>query len=192
MSEETVVTEVTAPIEPTNTTPTVTDTGKTTEAAAVFTQAQVDAIIKERLDRADRKAAESTKKATEAAEQKALKEQGKYEELYKATQAELEAERNRAKALELAALKRDTAAKLGVPAGLAARLQGDTAEDIENDARALLESLPKPTAPNINAASGGGHAAQPLPAGMSEESIVAQAVRLGVDPVLYRKQLVRS
>ena len=189
MSEETVVTEVTAPIEPTNVA-TPEATGQ--QAVKTFTQQELDAIVKDRLDRADRKAQESTKKATADAEAKALREQGEFKTLYEKANAELEAERNRAKALELAALKRDTAAKLGVPAGLAARLQGETLEDIENDARALLESLPKPTAPNINAASGGGHAAQPLPNGMTEESIVAQAVRLGVDPVLYRKQLVRS
>lgn len=48
-------------------------------------------------------------------------------------------------AYELAELQRAAAEKAGLPAQLAKRLQGSTAEELEADAKALAETLPKPT-----------------------------------------------
>ena len=47
-------------------------------------------------------------------------------------------------------LKRDVAAKTGLPAVFADRLQGETPEALEADALALLEAIPKKTAPQLN------------------------------------------
>jgi len=44
---------------------------------------------------------------------------------------------------KLAIVRRDVAAKIGLPSVLADRLKGETAEEIEADATALLETLPK-------------------------------------------------
>ena len=44
---------------------------------------------------------------------------------------------------KLAIVRRDVAAKIGLPSALADRLKGETAEEIEADATALLETLPK-------------------------------------------------
>jgi hypothetical protein len=44
---------------------------------------------------------------------------------------------------KLAIVRRDVAAKVGLPAVLADRLKGETVEEIEADATALLETLPK-------------------------------------------------
>jgi hypothetical protein len=54
--------------------------------------------------------------------------------------AELEA---KAAQLERQQLQREVADKVGLPAALASRLQGNTADEMEADAAALLESLPK-------------------------------------------------
>ena len=188
MADETAVQATPADVqatEATNTTPTPDATGKQAESAT-FTQAQVDAIIKDRLDRAERKAQESAKKAATDAEAKALAEQGKFKELYEKALAEASAAQERAKALELATLKRDIAARIGLPAGLAARLQGDDEAAIEADAKAMLELLPKPAAPNINAASGTG-GVQPgtqLYGGLTEQEF---ASIYGVDPKYLNK-----
>lgn len=54
--------------------------------------------------------------------------------------AQLEAEN---KKIKLDLLKQQTASKLGLPEILANRLQGETPEEIEKDAKELLETLPK-------------------------------------------------
>ncbi len=156
------------------------------KAERVYKQAEVEAMIRDRLAGANRKAEEAAKKAAADAEAKALKEQGEFKTLFERTQAELEAERSRAKALELASMKRDIAAKVGLPAGLAARLQGDDEATLEADAKQLLDSLPKPSAPNINAASGsnGAAPADSLYGGMTESEFAAV---YGVNP-RYLKQ----
>jgi hypothetical protein len=159
--------------------------------ARTFTQAELDTIVKERIERERRKSDDAVKKAADAAEAKRLAEAGEYKTIAEKLQAELDAERNRAKALELSALKRAAAEKVGLPAALADRLVGDDADALEQDARAVFAALPKPAAPNINAASGGGNGAQ-LVGGVTEEQLREQATRLGVNPEYYRKQFLRS
>jgi hypothetical protein len=147
------------------------------KAERTFTKAEVEALVRDRLASSERKSAEAAKKAAADAEAKTLKEQGEYKTLYEKMQAELEQERTRAKALELAGLRRDVAARRNLPAGLVDRLRGETEQEI--DADALLAALPKPAAPNINA--GDASAASPkLPGGMTEAALKEQAVRLGV------------
>ena len=58
--------------------------------------------------------------------------------------AELEA---RLKAYERTDAQRKAAEKVGLPLNLAIRLMGETPEELEADAKALLETLPKPTKP---------------------------------------------
>jgi hypothetical protein len=58
--------------------PEVTDTAKTEEAR--FTQADIDRILKERLDREKANTAKAAEKAAAEAKAKALAEQGKHEE----------------------------------------------------------------------------------------------------------------
>ena len=136
-----------------------TDTATGTEQKAetvTFTQADVDRIVSERLQRAERKAADATAKATAEAEKRAAEEQGKWKELYEKTQAEVEAERVARRGLELGMLKDKVARTVGLPEKLAGRLQGEDEESLTADARSILADLPKPPAPNINSGSGGG------------------------------------
>jgi hypothetical protein len=116
-----------------------------------LTQEQFDAMVKDRLDRAAAKAADKAKREQSEAEAKALAEQGKYEDLYKAEVARREAIEKEANELRLAGLRKDAAAKHKLPASLAERLKGETAEELEADAQALAAMLPKPGAPGINA-----------------------------------------
>lgn len=131
--------------------------GQQTETAASFTQADVERIVKERLARAESKAAEREQRARADAEAKALAEQGNFKTLYEKLQAEAAAKDAQLKALERKQLAGGVAARVGLPTALAERLQGETEEELEADAKALLAAIPKPTAPNINAGAGGGN-----------------------------------
>jgi len=153
---ETTAQQTTTTAAETTTTDTQAAQAATVQADKTFTQADVDRIVKERLQRAEAKAQETAQKATQEAEAKALAEQGKFKELYEKLQADNAAATQRIKDMEMTSLRRDVASKLGLPAGLADRLRGDTAEALEADAKALLEAMPKAAAPNINASAGTG------------------------------------
>ena len=146
-----------APIEPTGG-----DAGE--QPQRTFTQAEVDALIKDRLDRATKKSEEQQRRAQEEAQRRAAEQQGEYKSLYEKTQAELEEVRTQAKAAQLAATRRLVAKELGISEKIAERLVGETEEELRADAEALLGELPKPQkppAPNINAANGDGRVPTP-------------------------------
>ena len=136
-----------ANVTPTATTP-VTTGGKT------FTEAELEQIIKDRLDRAQKKSEAEKEKARQDAEAEAAKKNGEWQKLAEQRERELQ-ERDRKlaeaeardKARELSDLKRSVAEKVGLPAKLAARLVGDDEAALEADATALLETLPKPQPP---------------------------------------------
>ncbi len=141
-------------------------TGQTAEKT--FTQADVNRIVKERLEREQGKAEQLAQKAREEAEAKALAEQGKYKELFEKQQKDLEAAAARVKAMELQSLRQTVAAKVGLPVAFVDRLRGETEAEIETDAKSILAIIPKPTAPNINAGTGG------APAPVTVDAVVAQ------------------
>jgi len=70
--------------------PTGAEPGEKTEGGKTFTQAEVDAIVKERIERERRKSDEAAKKAAADAEARTLAEQGKYKELYETAQQRLD------------------------------------------------------------------------------------------------------
>jgi hypothetical protein len=132
--------------QPEATTP---ETGESAEARV----ARMEAALK----KANHEAAKYRKQA-EAFEQAETKrkeaELSEMEKLQKRL-AETEAEANR---LRLEGLQRQAAEKAGLPASLAARLQGATLEELEADAAALAETLPKPqptTPPTVPATNPG-------------------------------------
>lgn len=155
-------------------------TGQQAQVARMFTQSELDAIVKVRLDRAEKSANEKATKAQQEAEAKRLAEAGEYKKLYEQAEAKAQQEAARAQALELATMKRNVAEKLGLPSALAARLQGDNEVDLETDAKTLMAALPKPSAPNINSAPGAG--ATPTPGAMTPEQKAELAARYGVNP----------
>ena len=148
------------------------------ETGRTFTQADVDKIIKERLDREKARSEAAAKKAADEAARQAAEEQGKFKELYEGAMKEKQEAEARAKALELSNLRRDIASKVGLPAGLAGRLKGETETDIETDAKELLATLPKPSAPNLDGGAGrNGQGAT----GPTLDEIKEQAARLNVN-----------
>ena len=149
------------------------------QAERTFTQADVDRIITERLTKEKAKAESMATKAREDAERKAAEEQGKFRELYEAAQQRIAETEARLKAAEIASIKREVASRLNMPQALANRLQGETLEDIESDAKDLMAALPKPAAPNIN--SGTGNGAAPTGATVDREMLLA----LGLNPSMH-------
>lgn len=127
------------------------------------------------LNRANKEAAErrvalkaaqaeldALKAAQAAAAEKAMTEQGQYQALYeteKKRAADLEAQaadlQNRIKANELAMLRHKVATEKGLPAALAARLQGETEDEISADADELLKAIPRPSAPDLDGGARG-------------------------------------
>lgn len=131
-----------------------------------FTQAELDSILKDRLKRAQDKAQADAAKAVADAEAKALAEQGNYKALYEKAEQDKKDALERATKLERAALQAQVAKAVGLPEALASRLVGDTEQDLEADAKAMLAALPKPAAPNINSGTGNGGA--PVAGGLTD------------------------
>lgn len=116
--------------------------GKATPETGAVSRAEFEAVQKA-LKEANKEAA-ARRKALEAYEaDKKAREEAEMTDLQKAQKrlAELE---GALKATELKDRKRAIADKVGLPAVLASRLQGETEEELEVDAKALLETLPKP------------------------------------------------
>ena len=77
--------------------------------------------------------------------------------------AQLEELTTKATRLERESLQRQAAEAAGLPLALASRLQGDNIEAMTEDAKAMLEALPKPQTgkpPNIHATNPGANASQ--------------------------------
>lgn len=129
-------------------------------------------------------------KEREQAEATAAAEQGKYKELWEQEQAKSIAAEAKAKTLELSLLRQKVATKYNVPAKLVDRLIGETEEEIETDAKALMAELPKST-PNVETDAGKGVNGGSQPTPVDEEAWRQEAIRLGVSPEPYiqtRKQ----
>lgn len=141
--------------------------------------------LREQLTRVNRESAERRQtinamkaeldalKAQQAAEtEKRATEQGEYQKLWEAEKARATAAMERAdlldgqiKAQNVAMLRQKVATEKGLPAALAARLAGETVEEIAADADALLKALPVPATGTLNGgARGTGNG--PTPAGM--------------------------
>lgn len=147
---------------------------------AKFTQADLDRIVNERLERERTKSQKDAAKAQADAEAKVLTEQGKYKELFEKQQADLQAAQAEARQASIKVMQRDIASKTNLPLALAERLRGETLEEMEADAKNILAALPKPAAPNINASNGAGGA--PAAGQLSEADKQRIADKYGVDP----------
>lgn len=168
----------------------VTDTAKTETPAKTFSQPEVEQMIKDRLDRERKKAEDAAAKAAAEAERKAAEEQGKYKELYEKLTADVAARDAEIERMQKAAWKAEAAKKIGLPDGLAARIQGDTLDEMLADAEELLNAMPKPAAPNINAGGGNGRlpAAVEALGGLTPEEFAAR-FNLSVESV---KQVING
>lgn len=124
-----------------------------------FTQADIDRIVKERLDRAEKLSAEKLQKEQEAAEQKRLQEQGEFKTLAEKEKARADQLEAQLKQRDYDALRAKVAADHKLPPAMAARLIGDDEAALAADATELAKTLvpatpvpgagpsPRPSAP---------------------------------------------
>lgn len=109
-------------------------------------QAHIDRVVSERLERERKKQQAAIDKAKADAEAAQAAERGEFQKLYeteKVGRAEAEA---RLRQMELDQMRRDAAGAAGIPQ-LWARLQGETAEELATDAKALAAVVaPAPSA----------------------------------------------
>jgi hypothetical protein len=120
-----------------------TEASPETKEGRTFTQAELDKIIAERLERESKKRKEAEAKAREEAERDTLAKNQEWEKLAKKHEAELLEAQNRLKELELNELRTKAAAKYQLPLEIAERLRGETLEELEKDAEELKALIPE-------------------------------------------------
>lgn len=135
-----------------------TSTATVTTGEETYTKAQVEQMLKDRLERASAKAKEAETKAAEKAAAETAAKQGEWQKLAEQREKEAGELKARLDALELAGRKRAIGAKFNLPEGLAERLTGTTDEELEADAKklqALIPASPKPSPGPVNPGAGG-------------------------------------
>jgi hypothetical protein len=137
------------------------------EAPVQGTDVAVDETKPEKFDEARamdliRKQREELKQAKKAAAEleryKLEEEKRKQAEMTESERlkAELDKARSELKAKTARTMQIEVAAKVGIPAALSDRLKGETLEEMEEDAKAILDMLPKQkAAPNTGATNPG-------------------------------------
>lgn len=137
------------------------------DASVQGTETVVDETKPETFDEARamdliRKQREELKQARKAAAEleryKLEEEKRKQAEMTESERlkAELDKARSELKAKTVRTMQIEVAAKVGIPAALSDRLKGETPEEMEEDAKAILDMLPKQkAAPNSGATNPG-------------------------------------
>ena len=108
-----------------------------------FTQAQLDAILTDRLARAKKQREEAEAKTKQLAEAEALKQNAEWQKLAEQREAELAKLQAKIQENELLELKRQVAKEFELPEALASRLQGEDLDALKADAAALSQEIPK-------------------------------------------------
>ena len=153
-----------------------------------FTQEEVDRIISERLAREKVKREDEIRKAKEKADAESLTKNQEWQKLAEQREKDLAEVNAKLKALDFEKRRRTVAAKVGLPEAFALRLQGETDEDLEADAKLLLEALPKaPKIPALGATNPGAGASQGETYDQQWARIHGQSVNPW-DPNVHRQQ----
>lgn len=119
-----------------------------------FTQAELEAIIKDRLGREREKAAKEAEKAKIDLERKAAEEQGQFKALYEQVKAEVEAAKREVEQVRLDSLRDRVGREFGLPEAIAKRLVGNDEAELKADAATIAAALPKLTAGGTDANRG--------------------------------------
>lgn len=106
-----------------------------------FTQAELNAILKDRLDRERNAATEKANAEKKAAEEEQAKQQGEWQKLAEQRAADLEAMKAEIKRRDHDALRSKVAAANKLPAEWASRLLGDDEAALDADAKSLAKTL---------------------------------------------------
>lgn len=125
--------------------------------------------------------------AFEKAEQERI--EASKSELDKANERAAKAEAEK-KALELSLMRRDVASKYGLPAALVDRLKGETPEELETDAKTLLEALPKPA--DKDKKSGSLNPTNPAGGSQTETPAQKKARLFGTPPNIFDPAFAKS
>lgn len=201
-AQETDDSATTATTTATGATPATDTTSKDTSSDTAST----DADMSERIRKLNAEAAAQRVAAREAKaslkkieeqlaerERTDLIERQEYEKLYESERAQRVALENRLAELETQAqaqerelLLRQVASEKGIPAVMVDRLRGETREELETDADALLAALPRPIAPKLDGATRSQTRAGEMPA---DATIREEASRLGVSYEAYKRAL---
>ncbi len=128
----------------------------------VIDKAETVEELKARLDEAERRAKNKAdeadrhfKKLAKFEQEEAKRKEAEMTEIERANKRAQELEA-KVRQLEINRLQHDIAAKVGLPAIYADRLKGETPEELEADAKLLLEAQPKQkAAPNTGATNPG-------------------------------------
>ena len=133
----------------------------------VIDKAETVEELKARLDEAERRAKNKAdeaerhfKKLAKFEQEEAKRKEAEMTELELANKRSQELEA-KVRQLEISRLQHDIAAKVGLPSVWADRLKGETPEELEADAKSILEAQPKQKAtPNIGATNPGEQASK--------------------------------
>jgi hypothetical protein len=119
-----------------------------------FDAARAQALI-EKLDAEAKEGKKAAKRLAELEAKEKERAEAELSELDKANKkiAEYEA---KLKASERRELQKSVADKVGLPSAFATRIQGETEEDMEEDAKSLLAAMPAKVAPKIDPTNPGG------------------------------------
>ena len=129
--------------------PNVTETATPTETVKEVSQEAFEKMEKA-LKEANQEAAKRRKLIEQYEAKEKEKRDAELSEVEKAIKRAEEAE-SKAQRLERESLQRKAAEELGLPAKIAGRIQGDTYEAMIEDAKTLLDVMPKKSAPNLPA-----------------------------------------
>ena len=136
--------------------------GAAQDVATVVDDNQPEKFDEARAMELIRKQREELKQAKKAAAEleryRKMEEERKQAEMSETErlQAELDRAHSELKAKTVRTMQIEVAAKVGIPAALSDRLKGETPEEMEEDAKAILEALPKQkAAPNTGATNPG-------------------------------------
>jgi hypothetical protein len=108
-----------------------------------LTQAQFEAALKDRLEQEKRQRQKAADEAASKARSEELAAKEEWKVLAEQREKELAELKDTLNKQTVKELKRDIAASIGLPDYLAERLQGSTKEELEADAKAIYEKLPK-------------------------------------------------
>jgi hypothetical protein len=137
-----------------------------------FSQADVDRILKERLERAERKAEEQRAKELEEIERKKLEEQNEFKSLYEKTQTELEQIRKDAEFAKLEATKTNLLVSAGYTGEQLERVRkyvvGTNDEELTTSLEELKQDIP-PKAGGVDPSVNNPQRQQPQPKDLADE-----------------------
>ena len=125
------------------------DTSTPEEKVITTTQAEIDAMIKDRVAREKRNAEKAVEQAKAEAERKKLEEAQEYRALYEKTQAELEHVRTAARQAELDALKRQLLSEAGFKSEEIAESIGFITGDDEDAVKDAVERFKRVAGPRF-------------------------------------------